>query len=184
MKVYISGKIGEEVISDETRAKFAAAAKMIRLRMLSVFNPTTPEWEGTLKHEKELVDRILGEGKISFYEYCLLKDIEKISRCDAIYMLADWTESPGARAEYAFARAVGKQFFFEDRFQACEYLCKEMWALMKKGQPARRIYGKRQHQRCRDSLREETPRQGMAPHLERIGKSVPSSQVKSAYLCR
>lgn len=135
MNVYISGKIGEEVISDETRAKFAAAAKMLRQRMHRVFDPTTPEWVRRLKAEKEHVERILGNGVISFYEYCLLKDIEKLSRCDAIYMLADWRQSPGARAEYAFASAVGKQFFFEDRFQACEYLCQEMHSLVAKGNP-------------------------------------------------
>lgn len=135
MKVYISGKIGEEVISDETRAKFAAAAKTLRQRMLRVFDPTTPEWVRRLKAEKEHVERFLGNGEISFYEYCLLKDIEKVSRCDAIYMLADWRRSPGARVEYAFAEAVGKRFFFEDRFQACEYLCDEMWNLVKTGNP-------------------------------------------------
>lgn len=135
MKVYISGKIGEEVISDETRAKFAAAAKMLRQRMHKVFDPTAPEWVRGLKDGQKYVERILGEGAISFYEYCLFKDIEKVSRCDAIYMLADWRRSPGARAEYAFAEAVGKRFFFEDRFQACEYLCKEMWNLVKKGYP-------------------------------------------------
>ena len=40
MKVYISGKIGEAVISDETRQKFDAAEKMLQDKGYRVFNPT------------------------------------------------------------------------------------------------------------------------------------------------
>lgn len=38
MRVYISGKIGEEVISDATRQKFAKAEKMLQDRGYDVFN--------------------------------------------------------------------------------------------------------------------------------------------------
>lgn len=47
MRVYISGKIGEEVISDETRQKFAAAQKMLEDRlsdMSTVINPASEEF--------------------------------------------------------------------------------------------------------------------------------------------
>ena len=40
-KVYISGKIGEEVLSDATREKFARAEDMLRSKGYDVFNPTT-----------------------------------------------------------------------------------------------------------------------------------------------
>jgi hypothetical protein len=45
MKVYISGKIGEEVISDATRQKFVRAEKMLEAKGYDVFNPTDPEWQ-------------------------------------------------------------------------------------------------------------------------------------------
>ena len=40
-KVYISGKIGEEVLTEATREKFAKAEKMLRSKGYDVFNPTT-----------------------------------------------------------------------------------------------------------------------------------------------
>ena len=135
MKVYISGKIGEEVISDETRAKFAAAERVMLERGHGVFNPTDPDWAGGLLQNYENTLKSFGYAVVPEYEYILMKDIIELSHADAIYMLADWKQSPGARAEYAFAQAVGKRFFFEDRFQACEYLCDEMWKLVKTGNP-------------------------------------------------
>lgn len=135
MKVYISGKIGEVVISDETRQKFAAAERLMLKRGHGVFNPTDPDWIECLRQNYNSAVESFGNEVVPKYEYILLKDIVKLSKADAIYMLADWRQSPGARAEYAFAEAVGKRFFFEDRFQACEYLCKEMWNQAKKGNP-------------------------------------------------
>lgn len=52
MRVYISGKIGEEVISDETRQKFAAAQKMLEDRlsdMSTVINPASEEFQETME---------------------------------------------------------------------------------------------------------------------------------------
>jgi len=135
MKVYISGKIGEEVISDETRQKFAAAQSLLLERGHVVFNPADPDWIECLRQNYDSAVESFGNEVVPKYEYILLKDIVKLSKADAIYMLADWRRSPGARAEHSFAEAVGKRFFFEDRFQACEYLCKEMWNLVKKGNP-------------------------------------------------
>lgn len=39
MKVYISGKIGEVVISEATRKKFAKAEEMLKAKGYEVFNP-------------------------------------------------------------------------------------------------------------------------------------------------
>lgn len=136
MKVYISGKIGEAVISDETREKFDAAEKMLQDKGYRVFNPTDQVWVCGLQENHRNTVWIFGKDvDFPFYDYCLLKDLQKLALCDAIYMLADWRQSPGARTEHAFASAVGKRFFFEDRFQACEYLCKEMHSLVAKGNP-------------------------------------------------
>jgi hypothetical protein len=70
-----------------------------------------------------------------FYTYALLRDMMALSCKDAIYLLRDWKESPGARAERVFCLAVGKRFFFEDRFDACECLVKEMHGLVRMGKP-------------------------------------------------
>ena len=121
MKVYISGKIGEEVISEATRQKFAKAEEMLKAKGYEVFNPTCEEWQKNI---------ILGygvdvqqapppkDGKISKYAYILLRDQMALANKDAILMLEDWQDSPGATSEYYFAMATGKKIFFASREHA------------------------------------------------------------------
>lgn len=106
MKVYISGKISEEVVSDATREKFAKAEKIIRALGYDVFNPVT----SGLGKMAENYARVTGRG---FYREILALDIAALNNCDAIYMLPDYEDSPGALAELAFARAVGMVEMFQ-----------------------------------------------------------------------
>lgn len=110
MEVYISGKIGKEVIDEDTRQKFLRAEKMLREHGYEVFNPTDPRWQSVLEegyHSQYFEPGGLPANAVPFYSYVLLRDMMALSRKDAIYMLDDWCDSPGARAELAFARAVG-----------------------------------------------------------------------------
>ena len=117
MKIYISGKIGEEVISEATRAKFARAERMLKAKGYEVFNPACEEWQRHVwvmyekdRHSKEpWLDGMFPD----LYGYTLLRDLMVLSAKDAIYMLADWTESDGANVELVFARATGKRIFWE-----------------------------------------------------------------------
>ena len=112
MKVYISGKIGEEVISEATRQKFARAEAMLMAKGYEVFNPCDEKWQRTLRrsyekdrqHEEAWID-----GKFpDFYTYALLRDQMVISTKDAVYFLEDWDCSQGAISEYYFAKAINK----------------------------------------------------------------------------
>lgn len=131
-RVYISGKIGEEVISEATRLKFARAEEMLRAKGYDVFNPCDEKWRATLRrgYEKEKLSpgNLLLQGKFpTFYAYVLLRDLMVLATKDAVYFLDDWRRSPGATAEYYFARAVGKRMFWQDRKDACEYLVLRMY---------------------------------------------------------
>ena len=53
-----------------------------------------------------------------FYIYALLRDLMALSVKDAIYMLPDFLDSKGAKAEYAFAIATGKQVYYADELFA------------------------------------------------------------------
>ena len=108
MKVYISGKIGEEVLSEDTRKKFAKAEEMLKAKGFETFNPTT---SGLGAHAESLAKA--ADYKTSFYQEILLCDLTQLAQCDAIYMLADWSKSPGANVELDFAVATGKQRFWE-----------------------------------------------------------------------
>ena len=117
MKVYISGKIGEEVISDATRQKFARAEKMLRAKGYEVFNPCDEKWDRTLrrsyekdrKHEEPWIDGTFPD----FYTYALLRDQMVLSTKDAVYFLEDWDKSPGAGSEHSFAMATGKKLLWQ-----------------------------------------------------------------------
>ena len=95
MKVYISGKIGEEVISDATRQKFARAEEMLKAKGYTVFNPTTSGL-GKIADEKVLEAERQGK-KTSWYQEILKLDLDALSFCDGIYLLNDYKQSDGAR---------------------------------------------------------------------------------------
>lgn len=122
MRVFISGKIGEEVISEATRQKFAQIEEMLRAKGYEVFNPCDERWLRILKREYERDQYVKSPWLTSkfpeFHDYTLLRDLMVLSTKDAIYMLADWTESDDANVELDFARATGKQLFWESKEDA------------------------------------------------------------------
>lgn len=138
-KIYISGKIGEEVISDATREKFARAEEMLRAKGYEVFNPADERWQRTLKRGYEGDSYVKSPwiaGKFpDFYGYCLLRDLMVLSTKDAVYFLDDWQKSNGANTEMSYATATGKRMFFQDRHDACEYLVGRMYKEVRKGNP-------------------------------------------------
>lgn len=131
-RVYISGKIGEEVISEATRLKFARAEGVLRAEGYDVFNPCDEKWQATLRrgYEKDRLspgNMLMLDKFPAFYDYTLMRDMMVMSTKYAVYFLDDWGASPGARAEYYTARAMSKRMFFEDRHDACEYLIQRMY---------------------------------------------------------
>lgn len=130
MRVYISGKIGGEVISDATRQKFARAEEILKAKGYQVFNPCDERWQKILRREYEHDNYVrspwLTDKFPDFYAYCLLRDLMVLSTKDAILMLDDWADSPGAQSEYHFAKATKKTIFFTKREDAVIYL-EERW---------------------------------------------------------
>ena len=120
MKVYISGKIGEEVISEAIRQKFAKAEEMLKAKGYKVFNPTTSGL-GKVADENVLEAERKGE-KTTWYQEILKLDIDALSFCDGIYLLNDYKQSDGARIEHDFALANKKKFLFQDFFHGYEFL--------------------------------------------------------------
>lgn len=110
-KVYISGKIGEEVLSDVTRKKFAKAEELLKSKGYEVFNPTRSGF-GKIADEKVRHETMLGH-KTSWYAEVMKLDLMALSFCDTICMLADWTDSPGATVEYYFAKALGLEIIYK-----------------------------------------------------------------------
>ena len=118
MKIYISGKIGEEgeeVLTEATREKFAQAERMLRQLGYDVFNPTTSGLGATAEEHAK-------KHGTTFYREILVCDIIALNLCDAIYMLRDWHNSPGSFVELCFAQATGIDVLFSERADAWDYL--------------------------------------------------------------
>lgn len=117
MRVYISGKIGEEVISETTRQKFAKAEEMLKAKGYQVFNPCDERWQRVLKREYEgdcyVKSPWLTGTFPDFYSYCLLRDLMVLSTKDAVYFLDDWDKSSGANTEHSFATATNKKLLWQ-----------------------------------------------------------------------
>ena len=98
---YISGKIGEDVISPATKEKFDNAEKMLHGLGYYTFNPTDETFQQLIKLNPLPIT--------SEYATCLIHCMSQLAMCDIICLLPDWRESPGAKAELAFAQACGMQ---------------------------------------------------------------------------
>jgi len=131
MRVYISGKIGEEVISEATRRKFAQAEEMLLEKGYEVVDPACEKYQREMEEELGEKERnwiAAGMGKrFDRYSSILLFDLHILEQCDAVYFLEDWYRSDGANTEHSFAVAACKRLFFQDRKDACEYLIERMY---------------------------------------------------------
>ena len=92
MKVYLSGKITGDT---GYRQKFEVVQNELTSYGYVVFNPA-----------------VLPDG-FEYEDYMSL-DLLILSRCDAIYLLRDWKNSPGAKRELEEAKRLGLQILDED----------------------------------------------------------------------
>jgi len=117
-RVYISGKIGEAVISEATRRKFARAEETLRAMNYEVVSPVAGRWQQQLKsgYGKRCAEN--WDYPLTFYAYALLHDLQQLATCDAVCFLDDWDQSPGAQVEFFYAVAVGKRLLFEAEVDA------------------------------------------------------------------
>lgn len=94
-KIYISGKISGLPISEVIR-KFQAACDKVKRFGLVPMNPL----DNDLPLDAEWADQ-------------MGKDISILLRCDAIYLLPDYSDSEGAKIELAVARQRKMPIFID-----------------------------------------------------------------------
>lgn len=95
MRIYISGKISGLPL-DDVKVRFADAKSFLDEIGFEAVNPL----------EKGLPDD-------APWEQHMVKDIELLLSCDAIYMMDNWMDSIGAGIEYDIAMRTGKDIWFE-----------------------------------------------------------------------
>jgi hypothetical protein len=99
--VYISGKITDD---PNYREKFNTAEQILRDGYdFIVINPAK-------KIDEQLPRKIQ-----------MVLSIDALCACDTIYMLPDWEESTGARAEKAFAESIGINIRYYDSDDGSSY---------------------------------------------------------------
>lgn len=92
MKVYLSGKITGD---PNYKAKFSSMTDELLSYGYTVFNPA-----------------VLPDG-FEYEDYMTL-DLQILSKCDAIFLLRDWKNSPGANREYEEASKLGLMILTEE----------------------------------------------------------------------
>ena len=95
MKIYISGKISG-LPYEEVKTRFDDCQALLESIGFEVVNPLTM----ALPQE-------------ATWEQHMVKDIELLFSCDAIYMMDNWMDSTGAGIEYDIAMRTGKDIWFE-----------------------------------------------------------------------
>lgn len=95
MKIYISGKISGLQFS-EVKEKFYDAQALLEEIGFEVVNPLDS-----------------GLGSEASWRQHMVRDIEMLLECDAIYMMDNWIDSRGASIEYDVANRMGMDVWFE-----------------------------------------------------------------------
>lgn len=94
MKIYISGKMSG-LPALEVKTKFLLAKEHLVTAGWKVYSPLDvaegPTWEGNM-----------------------IEDLKMLIKCNAIFMLSDWHDSPGATIEHAFARRMGLKVIYQN----------------------------------------------------------------------
>lgn len=85
-KVYISGKI-TGLVHEEAFRKFESAEKVL----------------SALGHEPVNPMKLFAPDPVMTWRDYMVKDIQALFECSAIYMLTNWRDSAGARIEHAIA---------------------------------------------------------------------------------
>lgn len=98
MKVYISGKISGLPIQ-KAKERFDNAQALLESCGLDPVNPMSKEMPENATWEQHMV-----------------KDIELLLRCDAIYLMDNWADSRGAQIEYDIANRMKLEFIFESDY--------------------------------------------------------------------
>ena len=95
MKIYVSGKISGLPYED-VKTRFDDCQELLESIGFEVINPIT-----------------MGLRQEATWEQHMVKDIELLLSCDAIYMMDNWMDSTGAGIEYDIAMRTGKDIWFE-----------------------------------------------------------------------
>lgn len=116
--VYISGKMGEKKLSPITVKKFQDAQDLLLSQGHAVVNPADKQYQKDMKHhvaiEKKRYEKQHFQKDFDEYGQMLLYDMHIIWGCDAIYMLPDWRNSPGATAEHSYAKSCNREIIYAD----------------------------------------------------------------------
>lgn len=99
MKIYIAGKV-TGMPAYETGHKFGYAATKLKQEGYEVISPI------------QLCSCLNGQN--FEYEDYIKICFAAIDICDAVFMLRDWKESPGATREHERAKELGKKIIYQE----------------------------------------------------------------------
>lgn len=98
MLIYISGRITN---NPNYREEFKEAEEWLKAKGYTPLNTTN-------------LDTALP--KLSYEQYMQI-DYTLVDIADGIYMLADWQDSKGAKAELSYAKSLGKRVMYQKKYK-------------------------------------------------------------------
>lgn len=96
-KIYISGKVAG-LSAEEYSANFNLAKELMQNTGFEVISPI----DLPHSHQRRWIDY-------------MIEDLQALAGCDAIFMLSNWTESPGAKIEHDCAVRMGLDIIYMGR---------------------------------------------------------------------
>lgn len=111
MKIYVSGPMSGRPNLNEPA--FREARRFIE--RVGGHEAVLPHEVAPYRHEGKKCPKSYADGQDGHGSACYLRTdlIEMLAECDAVYMLADWESSVGARLEHSVAAASGMPIYYE-----------------------------------------------------------------------
>ena len=110
MKIYLSGKVSDKTpeLEEKNIEKFNSMTSFLRAVGLDICNP------------------LEGEPRGDKWRNYLKRDLKKLMDCDAILLLRNWQDSPGALLELHNAKKLGYKIYFLSSFNNLNELIAEL----------------------------------------------------------
>lgn len=108
MKVYVSGPI--TLNPEGYKAAFYGAEAKLKAMGYEVVNPGSDEEDAELEEKSGMKDK----WTLDAWKWFIKRDIDKVSGCDAIYLMKGWEVSPGCNIEYWTAKKFNLEIMYEE----------------------------------------------------------------------
>ncbi len=108
-RIYVSGRMTG--LPEFNYPEFNRRSEILAEMGWDVWNPAAMPFTG-ITADGEIPNE--NNSSLDLYARIIRRDFAGLLTCDAMYMLADWWKSPGASCEWALAKNLDLEIFYEN----------------------------------------------------------------------